>query len=116
MKKKILIAMLLMTLIVGCNPGVSPKSCVVVKAEGCLWDDLLELGHVVGYVNNQCAQKLRYVKIQATGYSSTKMLLDRDSEIVFDIYPKQNGYFDALLHPSIGVVTNCTVEVLEAEY
>ena len=98
----------------GSSGSTSSKACVsitidTVKHRGTLVD-------VKGTVTNNCSKAIWMAEVQATCFSSSGLVVDRDPEYVEDVSSGDQSYYSALIQDGNEEVKNCKSEVVDVTF
>ena len=117
--KKVLIAVLVVLIIGGCQPAVvTAKPCVYADIDKWMWADSLRMGSADGYVENNCSESVHYAIVRVDCYHASGALISVQDAVVWDIAPGAKGDFGRVFFVAeeAGTIDRCDVEVKEAEY
>ena len=92
------------------GPEACSKITATVKASSTIGVDIL------GTLTNNCEKKIRYAEIEVACLDASGDLVELDTEYVRDIYPGKNAYFKSPFMASPDQISECSVEIIEADY
>jgi len=98
----------------GSSESTSSKACVsitvdTIKHRGTLVD-------VKGTVTNNCSKAIWMAEVQATCFSSSGSVVDRDPEYVEDVSSGGQAYYSALIQDDNEEVEKCKSEVTDVTF